>query len=113
EVTGRPILRATPGELVFEYREGDPMPEPQMILVSGTWEDLPYVVRAANAPWLRFRANQGATPYAGSSFAADSVAVQVIPEGLAPGVYRSTISFSTELGANAPQIPVTFHVVAK
>ena len=113
EVTGKPILRATPEELVVEYREGDPLPKPQVILVSGSWADLAYAVHAADAPWLRFRANQGATPYAGSSLAADAVTIQVMPEGLAPGVYHTVIGFSTDLGANTQQIPITFRVLPK
>lgn len=113
EVTGKPILRVTPEELVLEFREGDPLPKPEVILVSGSWADLAYAVRATNAPWLRLRANLGATPYAGSPYAADSVTVQVAPDGLAPGVYRSVMSFSTDLGANTPQIPVTLKVLPK
>jgi hypothetical protein len=113
EVTGKPILRVAPEEIVVEYREGDPLPKPQVILVSGSWDELAYAVHAANAPWLRVRAKQGATPYAGSAYAADSVAVQVMPDGLAPGVYHSVLSFSADLGANMPQVPVTFRVLAK
>ena len=113
EVTGKPILRVVPDELVLEYREGDPPPAPKVILVTGSWADLAYEVHATSAPWLHFQASQGATPYAGSAYAADSVTVEVTPDGLAPGVYRSVMTFSTERGANIPQIPVTFRVLAK
>ncbi len=113
EVTGKPILRVTPEELVFECREGDAIPKPQAVLVSGSWADLAYAVRVTSAPWLRYHANQGATPYAGSPYAADSVTVEVLPDGLAPGVYRSVMSFSVDLGANMPRIPVTFRVLPK
>jgi hypothetical protein len=113
EVTGKPILRVAPEELVVEYRDGDPLPQPRVILVSGSWADMPYAVQAANAPWLRLHAGQGVTPSAGSPYMADPVTVQVMPEGLAPGVYRTVVSFTTEWGANHPQIPVTFRVLAK
>jgi len=113
EVTGKPILRVTPEQLVVEYREGDPLPKPQVLLVSGSWAELAYTVHAASAPWLRFRASQGTTPYAGSAYAADSVAVQMMPDGLAPGVYHSVMSFSADQGANMPEIPVTFRVLPK
>ena len=113
EVTGKPILRAAPEELVFEYREGDPLPQPQSMLVSGSWPDLAYAVAIANGPWLRFHANQGATPPAGSPYSADSVFFQVQPGGLAPGVYRSVIRLSTGMGANMPEVPVTLRVLAK
>ena len=113
EVTGKPILRVTPRELVLEYREGDSLPAPEVILVSGSWADLAYEVHAANAPWLHFRAAQGATPYAGSAYSADSVTVQVTPDGLAPGVYRTVMTFTTGLGADTPQVPVTLRVLAK
>ncbi|HEY2015776.1 MAG TPA: hypothetical protein VGH38_19875 [Bryobacteraceae bacterium] len=113
EVTGKPILRVTPEELSFEYREGDPTPKPQVAMVSGSWDDLPYAVRLTGAPWLSFHTDLGATPYAGSAFSADRVTVQVSPEGLAPGVYHGAMSFSADMGANMPQIAVTFRVLAK
>jgi hypothetical protein len=94
-------------------REGDPLPKPGVIQVSGSWPDLAYSVRATSAPWLHFRANQGATPYEGSAYAADSVTVQVMPDGLAPGIYHSVMSFSADQGANMPEIPVTFRVLPK
>ena len=113
EVTGKPILRVTPEELVVEYREGDPLPKPAVILVSGSWPSLLYSVHADNAPWLHFQAGQSTTPYAGSPYTADPVTVQVTPEGLAPGVYRAFLTFSTEQGANTPRVPITFRILSK
>jgi hypothetical protein len=113
EVTGKPILRVTPEQLVIEYREGDPLPSAEALLVSASWPELAYSVTAGNAPWLRWRANQGVTPYQGSAYAADAVVIQVVPEGLAPGVYRGVLSFSADLAANMPQISVTLRVLAK
>ena len=113
EVTGKPILRVMPEELVFEYREGESNPRPQSLLVSASWPDLAYEVRSGSAPWLRFRSNQGVTPYAGSPYAADSVTVEALPEGLAPGTYRTVMNFSVDLGANFPQVQVTFRVLPK
>ena len=114
EVTGKPILRVAPEELAIEYREGDPAPLSRVVLVSATWPALPYALRAASAaPWLRLRPGEGATPPEGSPHTGDPVTVEVSPEGLAPGVYRAILSFSTAGGVNAPQIPVTFRVLAK
>src|ERR1051326_4477072 len=113
EVTGKPILRVLPERLTIDYREGDPLPQPQVLLVSGSWDDLVYSMEAAKAPWLRFRAQRGATPYAGSAYTGDSVNIQAVPDGLAPGTYQAVLSFSTDGGANIPEVPITFHVIAK
>jgi hypothetical protein len=109
-VTGKPILRTQPVELVFEYHAGDPLPAAQTVLVSSTWSNLPYGVRAGEEKWLSCRQAQGATPDPAAAVTADTVAVRVAPEGLAPGVYRSTLTFSTWLGANTPEIPVVLRV---
>lgn len=113
EVTGKPILRVMPEELVFEYHEGDTNPQPQSVLVSASWHDLAYEIRVGSASWLSFHANQGVTPYAGSPYAADPVTIQALPQGLAPGTYRTVLTFSADLGANIPQVPVTFRVLPK
>jgi hypothetical protein len=113
EVTGKPILRVTPEQLVIEYREGDPVPAPEALLVSASWPELAYGIASTSAPWLQWRANQGVTPYQGAAYAADAVAIQVVPEGLAPGGYQAVLSFSADLAANMPQVSVTFRVLPK
>jgi hypothetical protein len=104
-VTGRPILRVTPEELTFEYFVGGPEPLPKSILVSSTWPGIPYSV-SGDTPWLHARQSQGATPYPGSAFAGDVVAVQPAPQGLRPGTYEATLVFSAQQVATAPGIRV-------
>ena len=109
-VSGRPILRAVPEELVYEYKIGGPDPQPQNVLVTGTWPNLPYSVRADKGPWVIPEQAQGMTPDRGSAFAADEITVRVNPDKLVAGVYRSTLVIATWQGANAPRIPVTLRV---
>jgi hypothetical protein len=110
-VTGKPILRATPGEIVFECQEGGPPPEPQTVLVASSWPGLPYTVRASQAPWLAYEPAAGRTPEPGAGFAADAVALRVDPAKLAPGVYHTILRVWVWQGANAPSVAVTFKVL--
>lgn len=110
-VTGRPILRASPENVVFEYRIGDLAPEPQSVLISSTWPDLPYTI-TANAPWLTAHPEEGVTPSAGEALSADRVAVTVNTKDLAPGTYQARLLVTSRQGANAPSIPVELRVIA-
>jgi hypothetical protein len=111
EVTGRPILRATPENLVFDYRVGDPQPEPQTVLLSSTWPELPYAV-STTAAWLRAVPEQGVTPDAGAALGADRVSVHVLAADLAPGVYEGRLVFMAHQSAASPAIRVTLRVIA-
>jgi hypothetical protein len=110
QVTGRPILRVTAEQLVFEYRIGDPVPKSQTLLVAGTWPELPYSIRG-EAPWLRIRLNAGVTPRAGSGLAGDAVTVEMNPKGLAAGLYESDLIFYTSNGGTTPIIPVKLKIL--
>jgi hypothetical protein len=110
-VTGRPVLQVSPGELAFEYQTGGALPQPQVALAAGTWPNLPYWVIVEGATWLHAEPVNGVTPDTGSAFSGDRVIVRVDPEKLAPGIYKTSITFSTWLGANHPEIPVTLKVV--
>jgi hypothetical protein len=110
-VTGKPILRVFPEELTCEYRAGEPGPAPLNVRVSGSWPDLQYSMRI-DAPWLTGKVRAGATPATGSGLASDSVSLEIDPKNLAPGTYRTSVRFSTWLGANAPSVAVTLKVVA-
>lgn len=111
QVTGKPILRVLPDELVFEYHAGDPAPKSRNVLVSSTWPELPYSVTGA-ANWLRVTLRAGITPYPGSAFASDAATIQVVPQDLKPGVYEATLVFLTRQGAAPPVVPVKLKVMA-
>jgi Putative Ig domain len=110
-VTGKPVLDVSPGELVFEYHVGGPLPWPGAVLVTSTWPGLPYGISANGVEWVRAEPASGVTPDSGSALRGDAVTVRIHPEKLNPGTYRTTLVFSTWLGANAPEIPVTLKVV--
>jgi hypothetical protein len=110
-VTGKPVLDVSPGELAFEYHAGGAPPWPGAVLVASTWPGLPYGISANGAEWVRAEPASGMTPDAGSALRGDAVTVRIHPEKLNPGTYRTTLVFSTWLGANAPEIPVTLKVV--
>jgi hypothetical protein len=110
-VTGKPVLDVSPGELAFEYHVGGTLPKARVVLVSSTWPDLPYAVTANGTEWVHAEPASGVTPDAGSALSGDAVTVRIHPEKLNPGTYRTTLVFSTWLGANAPEIPVTLKVV--
>lgn len=110
EVTGKPILRVVPDEVVFEYHSGDPAPKPQTLLIAGTWPELPYSVSAA-ASWLHVSLNTGVTPAAGSAFSGDPATVTIMPKDLAPGRYETTLVFSAPGAATMPAIPVKLRIL--
>ena len=112
-VTGKPILRVGPGELVFEYRTGGPDPEPQPVLVASTWPHLPYSVTSVRTEWLDFSVTEGFTPDRGGALSSDCVWVRVSPQKLPPGVYKASLAFSVWLGANTPVVPITLRVAPK
>jgi len=110
-VTGKPVLDVSPGELAFEYHVGGAPPKARVVLVSSTWPGLPYGVSADGTEWVHAEPASGVTPDAGSALSGDAVTVRIHPEKLNPGTYRTTVVFSTWLGANAPEIPVTLKIV--
>lgn len=112
-VTGRPILRVGPDELQFDYAIGGPAPRPKSILVASTWPHLPYSVTTEGAKWLTVTVTEGVTPDRDAALSSDSVWVRISPQGLTPGVYKASVTFSVWLGANAPVIPITVRVVAQ
>jgi hypothetical protein len=111
QVTGKPVLRVSPEELVFEYRTGEPAPKPRNVLVTSTWPELPYSVTGA-ANWLRIRLRAGVTPYAGSAFSSDAATVEVVPQDLKPGVYEATLVFLARQGSTPPSVSVRLTVTA-
>jgi hypothetical protein len=110
-VTGKPVLDVSPGELVFEYHVGGALPKARVVLVTSTWPDLLYGVTANGTAWVRAEPASGATPDSGSALRGDAVTVRINPEKLNPGTYRTTVVFSTWMGANAPEVPVTLKIV--
>jgi hypothetical protein len=111
EVTGKPILRVSPQELVFEYRLDDPAPTPKTALVSSTWPELSYCVMGA-PNWLRVRLRAGVTPYPGSAFASDVATIEVIPQDLKPGSYETNLLFVAPLGGTPAVVPVRLKISA-
>ena len=110
-VTGKPVLDVSPGELAFDYHVGGALPKARVVLVRSTWPCLSYSVATDGTEWLRAEPASGATPEAGSALQGDAVTVRINPEKLIPGTYRTTVVFSTWMGANAPEIPVTLKIV--
>lgn len=110
-VTGKPILRVYPQELTYEVRAGQAGAAPLTVQVSATWPDLPYSI-GIDAPWLTQKVRAGVAPDTGSGLRSDVVSLGVDAKNLAPGVYRTSVRFSTWLGANSPAVPVTLKVVA-
>ena len=110
-VTGKPVLDVSPGELVFEYHVGGAVPRARVVQVTSTWPGLPYGVTANRTEWVSTEPANGVTPDSGSALRGDAVTVRIHPEKLNPGTYRTTVVFSTWMGANAPEIPVTLKIV--
>ena len=110
-VTGKPILHVSPATLSFERHAGQVgVPAVQSVQVSATWPDLPYAVKC-DAEWVIAKNRGGVTPAEGSALSSDFVAVDVAAKDLAPGIYRSSIHFSTFQGANAPEVVVKLTVL--
>lgn len=106
-VNGAPILSASVERLEFVYSYGGALPAAQQVRISSNWTNLRYGVEAVRAPWLVLRPLRGATPPAGSGLAADTVAVSIDPERLAPGNYRGLIKATAWRAVNEPEIAVT------
>jgi hypothetical protein len=110
-VSGRPILRAVPEQVVFEYHAGDATPKEQTIFVRSTWAGLAYqVTKRNNATWLQCSPRRGATPSADSAFSADTVTIRVDPAKMAAGTYADTLQVSTWQGADVSLVTVTLKV---
>jgi hypothetical protein len=110
QVTGRPILRVAPQELVFEYRVGDRPPAGQSLLISGTWPELPYSVSGAPS-WVGVQLTSGIIPSAGSGFSGDVATVEILPKDLTPGSYLANLAFYARPGAAPSTIPVRLIVL--
>ncbi|MBZ5592603.1 MAG: hypothetical protein LAP39_10240 [Acidobacteriia bacterium] len=109
-VTGKAILRVFPEQLSFEYHAGQAGPPPQVVQVSSTWPNLPYLIHMDD-DWLTQKPRAGITPGEGSGLSSDTVSVEVASKSLAPGVYRTVIRFSTWSGADSPAVAVTLNVL--
>jgi len=112
QVTGRPVLRTSPAEIVVEYHAGAAAPEPATLLVKSTWPGLEYAVRSGEA-WLKANPQSGATPSPGSPFAGDTVQLEIVPGKLAPGDYETALVFSAANGAAPVNVPVRLRVLDK
>jgi hypothetical protein len=110
EVTGKPILQASPDQITFTTKVTGQKPAPRAVLVSGTWPDLPYHVEKQNADWLEVNLTSGRTPPADSALTADTVTLNADPSKLQPGTYRGALLVSTPGGANVQTIPVVLVV---
>jgi hypothetical protein len=110
-VTGKPVLDVSPAELAFEYHVGGALPKARVVQVTSTWPNLPYGVTASGTEWLQAEPASGLTPDTGSALRGDAVTLRIHPEKLNAGTYRTTLVFSTWMGANTPEIPVTLKVV--
>ena len=95
-----PWLASTPGELVFHYTLGQPLPEPQQVRIdSGCW--VPHEVTEVEAGdvWLQV------TPLQAQMDATFTLSVN--PEGLEPGEYPATLLVTVPQAANGPlRVPV-------
>ena len=111
-VTGRPILRASPEEIVVECRAGAAAPQAKTLLVSATWPNLEYSVRPGE-PWLKARQQYGATPVEGSPYAGDTVELEFAPGKLAPGEYQTALLLRAPHGAAPVSVPVRLRVLDK
>jgi hypothetical protein len=110
EVTGKPILEASPEEITLTSKVPGEKPAPRAVLVSGTWPDLPYRVEKRNADWLEVSLTTGRTPPAESALTGDMVTLTADPTKLKPGTYRGALLISTPGAASVRTVPVTLMV---
>ncbi len=110
EVTGKPILEASPEQITFTSKAPGEKPAPRSMLVSSTWPDRPYRVEKQNADWLEVHLNTGRTPAANSALTGDTVTLAADPSKLEPGTYRGSLVVSMPDAANVKTIPVSLVV---
>jgi hypothetical protein len=110
EVTGKPVLEASPDQITFSAKVTGQKPAPRVVLVSSTWPDLPYRVEKQNADWLEVNLASGRTPPANSALTGDMVTLTADPSKLQPGTYRGALLVSTPGGANLQSVPVVLVV---
>jgi hypothetical protein len=110
EVTGKPILQASPDQIAFTAKVSGQKLAPRAFLVSSTWPNLPYHVEKQSADWLEVNLTSGRTPPADSALTADTVTLTADPSKLKPGTYRGALLVSTPGGANVQTIPVVLVV---
>ncbi|MBL8177921.1 MAG: hypothetical protein JNK48_24805 [Bryobacterales bacterium] len=110
KVEGAPILVHAPDSLEFEYTINGPLPEPQTVVVSSSWPDMPYGIEAAGADWLDAQALRGRTQIPDGGHAGDPVTIRIEPGKLKPGTYRTALRVSAWQSANSPLIPVTLKI---
>jgi hypothetical protein len=105
-VTGAPILVVSTKLIEFHYRRGGPPPEPQSMLVTGSWPNMAYRVDGQGTAWVRAAPRTGRIPRPGAAVVGDVVEVHVVPEGLASGAHEMQLVVSTGLAVNAPTVSV-------
>lgn len=109
-VTGAPILVLSMNALEFRYARGSQPPEPQAVLVRGTWPDLAYSIDTHDAAWLRATPARGRVPRIGAALEGDRVTVRIVPGTLAPGTYEAALTFWARQSANTPAVKVRLTV---
>ncbi len=100
-----PLLFVSPSALVFDYRQGGPLPSERILSVFTNAPSLEFAVATSGESWL------AVSPAAGSAPA--SLIVSIAPADLAPGDYQATITVTA--GAASPPsvaVPVALHVEA-
>jgi uncharacterized protein (TIGR03437 family) len=104
-VVGASSIGATPGTLQFAYNAGGDVPAAQAIqITNGGTGSLDWTA-TASVPWLSLSAASGTAP--------SSLAVTVVPAGLAAGTYNGTVQIASAAASNGSvSIPVTLTVTA-
>lgn len=110
KVEGAPILVHSPEALEFEYTQNGPLPEPQMVVVSSSWPDMPYSIDPVGADWLIAQPLRGRTQLPDGGHSGDPVSIHIEPGKLAPGTYRASLRLSAWQATNSPTIPVILKI---
>ena len=97
-------LQLSSNEVVDSARAGSTAPRVAKVVLGVDGATLRWSVDAANASaWLHPEATTGVAP--------DTLSVSLDPGGLAAGVYRDTLVFSSSIPVSAPvHVPVEFRV---
>ena len=86
QVYGPPQFILTPSALNFSYQIGQSLPASQTLEVASSNKVVPYT-SAISVNWLSLQPSAGQTPFPST--------VSVSPQGLAPGTYTGTITFTS------------------
>lgn len=96
-----PILRVSPGSLVFLAVQGQSNPPSQTLSITNTGAGSLSWTAAEGLPWLSLSASSGAAP--------SSTSVSVDATGLSPGTYSGDVTFTSGGAQGSPRaIHVTF-----